>query len=131
MLAYFLNAPSIYYLTGFIILVSLIVYWKRGPIKNELRRWRAKEAKAGPVTFERKGDKLQEKTSTPTAGVHFGKGSDFAGAKVKSIAGRDIRNQSEKTPKTDGEPTSGVDFGEEGKFKNAEIEDIAGRDLEK
>jgi hypothetical protein len=49
------------------------------------------------------------------------------GAKVKGVAGRDIRRGT--AGKTKGGKTPGVDFGEDGNFTEAEVEDIAGRDI--
>ena len=128
MITYFLTPPGLYYLIGFIIILSLLVYWQRGPIKRELRRWHGKEISVGPFKLERQAEQGEADKSKPSAGVHFGEGADFTGAKIKRIAGRDIRTD-ESTPSRGG-ATPGVDFGKKGKFKQAEIEDIAGRDLE-
>jgi hypothetical protein len=61
--------------------------------------------------------------------VHFGEGSDFRGATVKEVAGRDIRKGGAAAVKPGGGKTPGVDFGEKGKFGEAEIGEIAGRDI--
>lgn len=127
MVNYFLTIPGLYYLIGFIIVLSLVVYWQRKPIKRELRRWRGKEMSVGPVKFERQSD--DEEQVEKNAGVNFGEGSDFTGAKIKRVAGRDIL-ESGSHRKTQDEATPGVDFGKKGNFNKAEIEDIAGRDLE-
>lgn len=125
MIVYLFTPPGLYYLIGFIIVLSVIAYWKREPIKKELRRWRGKEISVGPLKLERK-----EKEGKPEAkaGINFGTGNDFTGAKIKRVAGRDIRPDG--TAPAPGGATPGVDFGEKGKFRQSEIEDIAGRDLE-
>lgn len=128
MVAYFLTPPGLYILIAFIIIISVIVYWKREPIKRELRRWRGKEVTVGPVKFERQNQENQVDSNTPKTGVDFGQENDFSGAKIKNVAGRDIRTGESKSSRTGATP--GVDFGEKSKFKNTEIEDIAGRDLE-
>ena len=46
--------PYIYYLIGFIITASVIVYWNRKLIRRELRRWRLKELNTGVFKLERK-----------------------------------------------------------------------------
>jgi hypothetical protein len=128
MVAFFLTPPGLYYLIGFIIFLSLLVYWQREAIKRELRRWRGKEISIGPLKLERQRKEKQSSRSKPAAGVHFGEGSDFTGAKIKRVAGRDIRQGAPQS--ASGGVIPGVDFGKKGKFANTEIEDIAGRDLE-
>lgn len=129
MVSYFFSSPGIYYLIGLVVIISSIIYWKRDLIKKELRRWRLREASAGPVTFERQDTDNEDGTSKSTGGVHFGEGPDFTGAKVNNIAGRDIRRQNSSTS-SEGEEYTGVNFGKNGKFRDAKIKNVAGRDLE-
>ncbi len=119
----FFSPPGLYYLTGIILIISMIIYWKRNLIKKELHRWQRKELQVGPLTLEWKNNR-KHKTNE---GVTFGKINDFTGAKIKRIAGRDNRlNNSDMTiDKT----TASVDFGEKNKFADSEIEDIAGKDF--
>lgn len=122
MISYFLSPPSLYYLIIFIFALSLFVYWKRKPIKRELRRWRAKEINAGPLKFDRR----EKEDTKQSSGVRFGEKSDFSGARIKGVAGRDIiRGEGSSTKQGNG---GGVEFSASN-FKNANIEDIAGRDL--
>jgi hypothetical protein len=109
-----------------IAVVAALIYWKRGPIKRWLRRQEVDEVElgAGPVKVKLKRKK-EAKSTSPPAGVSFGEGGDFSGAKIRS-AGRDIRRGS--TAESSGSKTPGVDFGKEGKFRDAEIE-AAGRDI--
>jgi hypothetical protein len=86
------------------------------------------EVEAGPAKakFTRK-DADEDKVPSSTAGVNFGEGSDFSGAKIRGVVGRDLRRgAAAETP--EGE-APGVDFGKDGKFRDAEIEDVAGRDI--
>jgi len=112
-----------------IVAIASLIYWKRKPIKKWLRGWKVDELEVGTgpakAKLKRKGKK--KKTSSPP-GVDFGEGSDFTGAKVSGVAGRDIRRGSAASESSGGK-TPGVDFGEKGKFRDAEIEDVAGRDI--
>jgi len=128
MVDYLFSPPGLYFLIGLVVVLSLIVYWKREALKKELRHWRGKEVSIGPLKLERKNEKTSTTAKEPTTGVHFGKDSDFTGAKIKGIAGRDIRRSGSTS--ADRSATPGVNFGEQGKYGNAEIEDIAGQDLE-
>jgi hypothetical protein len=130
MIAYLLTSPGLYFLVGFIVILSLIVYWKREPIRRELHRWHSKEISIGPLKLERTEKKRVDRAES-VAGVNFGKGSDFRGAKIRRDAGRDIHSGSASSHEgaTPEGATPGVDFGEKGKFGEAEIENIAGRDL--
>jgi hypothetical protein len=122
MISYFLSPPGLYYLIIFIFALSLLVYWKRRPLKRELRRWKAKEMNAGPLKFERQ----ETEDAKQSPGVRFGENSDFSGAKIKGVAGRDIiRGEETSTKQGNG---GGVEFNGRN-FKNANIENIAGRDL--
>lgn len=122
MISYFLSPPGLYYLIIFVFALSLLVYWKRKPIKRELRRWKAKEINAGPLKFERQ----EKKDTKQSSGVQFGEKSDFSGAKIKGVAGRDIiRGEGSSAKQGNG---GCIEFSGSN-FKNANIEDIAGRDL--
>lgn len=127
MLAYFLTPPGLYYLIGTTVIFSLIIYWQRKPIMRELRRWRGKELVVGPLTLERKEHTRETKQSGSATGVDFGQGSDFTRAKIKNVAGRDIKSSDSKSSR--GGAIPGVNFGKNSKFIDSEIEDIAGRDL--
>lgn len=114
----------------FIFALTTLVYWKREPIKNWLKRKELSEIElsAGPVKakFTDKKKKTGSESS-PQAGVSFGEGNDFSGAKINKVAGRD-NIQGAATTGAPGGKTPGVDFGKKGTFIDAEIEDIAGRD---
>jgi hypothetical protein len=114
-----------------IVVITTLVYWKRAPIKAWLRSWTADEVElgGGPAKFKlkRKDADEEEKPPSPRAGVDFGEGGDFSGAKIRVVVGRDLRRgAAAETP--EGE-APGVDFGKDGKFRDAEIEDVAGRDI--
>lgn len=124
---YFLTPPWLYYLIGLVVVVSLLVYWKREAIKQELRRWRAKEMSIGPAKFERQNKPPKRKSTTSKPGVRFGRKGDFSGARINGVAGRDIIRGG--SPASGGRQTTpGVDFGG-ASFKEAEIKNIAGRDI--
>ena len=110
-----------------IVVIASLIYWKRKPIKRWLRRQEVDtvELGAGPVKVTLKGKKKPEPSSS--AGVDFGEGGDFTGARIRGVAGRDIRRGS-AAAESPGGKVPGVDFGKKGKFVDAEIEDIAGRD---
>lgn len=112
-----------------IIVIALLVYWQRKPIMRWLRRQQVDEIElgAGPFKVKLKGKERPE-SSTASAGVDFGEGSDFSGATIRGVAGRDIRRGS-AAAESPGGKTPGVDFGKKGKFGDAEIEDVAGRDI--
>lgn len=113
-----------------IFALANLVYWKREPVKKWLKRKELSEIEigAGPVKAKFKDKKEQTgSTSSPQAGVSFGKGNDFSRAKLKNIAGRD-NIKGIATPNPPGGKTPGVDLGQKGTFTDAEIENIAGRD---
>jgi hypothetical protein len=112
-----------------IILITSLVYWKRQPLKRWLRRQEISgvELGAGPLKVTLKG-KEESKTPPKPAGVSFGEGNDFTGARISGVAGRDIR-RSAAAAKSPGGETPGVDFGKKGQFRDADIEDVAGRDV--
>ena len=113
-----------------IFTLATLVYWKREPIQKWLKRKELSEIEigAGPVKAKFRDKKGQTgSTSSPQAGVSFGKGNDFSGAKLKNVAGRDnIKGAAKQN--TPGGKTPGVDFGQKGTFTDAEIENVAGRD---
>ncbi|MDY7042282.1 MAG: hypothetical protein SVX38_15615, partial [Chloroflexota bacterium] len=112
-----------------IVVITSLIYWKREPIKKWLRGQKVDEVElsAGPLKVKLTG-KEKSKIPAPTAGVSFGEGSDFSGATIRDVAGRDIRRGSAAAESSGGK-TPGVDFGKKGKFGDAEIEDVAGRDI--
>ena len=112
-----------------IVIIASLIYWQRKPIKKWLSRQEVAEVElgAGPFKVTLKGKKGSE-ASTASAGVDFGEGSDFTGAKISGVAGRDIRRGS-GAAESPGGKAPGVDFGKKGKFGDAEIEDVAGRDI--
>ena len=73
-----------------IVVIASLMYWKRKPIKRWLRRQEVDEVELGigPVKVKLKDKKKAEQTS-PSAGVDFGEGSDFTGATIRTVAGRE------------------------------------------
>ena len=128
-MAWMLSPVGIGVIVVFIVLIASLIYWKRKPLKKWFAgRKVGVKIKAGPVEVS-----LDEKDKPPAAGraragVYFGTGSDFTGARITGVAGRDIRRGSAAAGSPGGQ-TPGVDVGEKGKFRDAEIEDVAGRDL--
>jgi hypothetical protein len=111
-----------------IVVIASLIYWKREPIKKWLRSWRMDEVELDAGRAKAKWKRKEEtKDASPSAGVDFGEGGDFSGAKI-SAAGRDIRRGTAAAAESSGGKTPGVDFGKEGKFRDAEIE-AAGRDI--
>jgi hypothetical protein len=129
MVTFLLTPPGLYYLIGFIVILSLLVYWKREPIKGWLRRQEVSEIElgTGPVKVKLRG-KQEPGSASSSAGVNFGEDNDFSGANIRDVAGRDIRRGTAAPAASEGQ-TPGVDFGKRGKFRDAEIEDIAGHDI--
>lgn len=124
MLSYVFTPPGLYYLAGAIILISLVVYWQREPIKKEIRRWRGTEFGIGPFKFSR-AETEKEQTKS---GVSFGKGTAIkGGSTVKKIAGRDIRDSGSTAP---GGVTPGVKFGDRTTIEDSDVSEVAGRDIE-
>jgi len=115
-----------------IVALTTLVYRKRERIKAWLRSWTMDEVEveAGPAKakFTRKDADEDKAPSSPRAGVSFGEGNDFSGAKVRDVAGRDLRRGGGAAAATPEGEAPGVDFGKDGKFRDAEIEDVAGRD---
>jgi len=113
-----------------IFALATLVYWKLEPIKKWLKRKEVSEIEigVGPVKAKVKDKPEKPEQKSPSRpGVSFGEGSDFSGAKVKNVAGRDLLQGGASPSAPDGE-TPSVDFGKKGKFTDAEIENIAGRD---
>ena len=125
-----ISSPSgIAVIAVLIVVITSLIYWQRKPIKRWLRRQEVAEIEliAGPVKVKLKGKKRPEPSSA-SAGVDFGRGSDFTGATIRSVVGRDIR-RGFAAAESPGGKAPGVDFGKKGKFGDAEIEDMAGRDI--
>ena len=125
------SPPGSYVVGAIIVILATAIFWKRESIKRWFRNREVTkiEFSAGPLkaTLTEKPPAKSQKNE-PRAGVSFGQGNDFSGAKIKDVAGRDIR-RGDAASTTRGSKTPGVDFGEAGKFTGAEIEDIAGRDI--
>jgi hypothetical protein len=123
-----ISSPSgIAIIAVLIVVVASLIYWQRKPIKKWLRSWRMDEVELDAGRAKAKWKRKEEaKEASPSAGVDFGEGGDFTGAKIRA-AGRDIRRGSAAAESPEGE-APGVNFGKEGKFRDAEIE-AAGRDL--
>jgi hypothetical protein len=86
------------------------------------------ELSIGPVKIKLRKKGKQKRQAPRRAGVTFGEGNDFTGAKISGVAGRDIRRGA-AAGETPSGTSPGVDFGKGGKFAGAEIEDVAGRDV--
>jgi hypothetical protein len=128
-MAWMLSPSGIGVIAALIVVLALLIYWKREPIK----KWFASrkislKIKAGPVEIGLDEKEKPKKAPGAPAGVDFGEGSDFTGATIRGVAGRDIRRGS-AAAESPGGKAPGVDFGKKGKFGNAEIEDVAGRDI--
>jgi len=127
-MAWMLSPLGIGVIAALVVGIASLIYRKRKPIKRWLRRQEvdAVELGAGPVKVTLKSKKKPEPSAS--AGVRFGEGSDFTGATIRGVAGRDIRRGS-AAAESPGGKTPGVDFGKKAKFSDAEIEDVAGRDI--
>lgn len=125
-----ISSPSgIAIIAVLIVVIASLIYWKREPIKKWFAgRKVSLKIKAGPVEVGIDEREKPKKTMGAPAGVDFGEGSDFTGATVRGVAGRDIRRGS-AAAESPGGKAPGVDFGKKGKFGDAEIEDVAGRDI--
>ena len=112
-----------------ILALTTLIYWKRAAIKKWFsnKKWGVKVT-AGPVEVSLEDKDKPKKAGTPRPGVSFGEGNDFIRAKIRGVAGRDVRRAAGATQTPDGE-APGVDFGKKGKYAEAEIEDVAGRDV--
>jgi hypothetical protein len=127
-MAWMLSPSGIGVIAALIVVLALLIYWKREPIKKWFASRKVSlKIKAGPVEIGLDEKEKPKKVPGAPAGVDFGEGGDFSGAKI-STAGRDIRRGSAAAAESSGGKTPGVDFGKEGNFRDAEIE-AAGRDL--
>ena len=128
-MAWMLSPVGIGVIVVFIVLIASLIYWKRKPLK----KWFASRKvgvtlKAGPVEVSLDEKDKPKATGRARAGVSFGTGNDFTGARITGVAGRDIRRGSAAAGSPGGQ-TPGVDFGEKNKFPGVQIEDITGCDL--
>jgi hypothetical protein len=128
-MAWMFSPTGIVVIAVLIVVIASLIYWKRKSIKKWLAsRKVGVTIKAGPVEVSLADKEKPEKAAGAPAGVDFGEGSDFTGATIRGVAGRDIRRGS-AAGESPGGKTPGVDFGKKGKFGEAEIEDVAGRDI--
>lgn len=110
-----------------IVAIASLIYWKRKPIKKWLESRKVDVTlKAGPVEVGL-SEKEKPNKEEPRAGVDFGENSNFTGAVVDTVAGRDIRHGTTTEPPKG--KTPGVRFGKKGEFSEAEITNVAGRDV--
>jgi len=129
-MAWMFSPTGIAVIAVVIVVIASLIYWKRKPIKKWLAsRKVGVTIKAGPVEVSLADKEKPEKAAGAPAGVDFGEGSDFSGATIRGVAGRDIRRGPAAAEESPGGQTPGVDFGKKGKFREAEIEDVAGRDI--
>ena len=129
-MAWILPPSGIGIIAALIVVIASLIYWKRKSIKKWLAsRKVGVTIKAGPleVRLYEQEPKPKKAVSAP-AGVDFGEGSDFSGATIRGVAGRDIR-RGQAAAESPGGKAPGVDFGKKGQFGEAEIEDVAGRDI--
>ena len=128
-MAWMLSPVGIGVIVVFIVLIASLIYWKRKSIKKWFAgRKVGVKIKAGPVEVSLEEKDKPQARGGARAGVSFGTGNDFTGARITGVAGRDIRRGSAAAGSPGGQ-TPGVDFGEKGKFRDAEIDDVAGRDI--
>lgn len=121
MLDIFLKPPGLYILILFIIALGSLIYWKRGWVKEQLKRLRIKEIGLGPVKIE---PKPEQRTASLPEGVSFGKNNEFSQATIQDIVGG-----SRTTKPVSTKEKSSVDFGTENVFTDAHIEGITGGDV--
>ena len=129
-MAWMFSPTGIAVIAVLIVVIASLIYWKRKPIKKWLAsRKGGVTIKAGPLEVSlAEPEPKPKKAADVPASVDFGEGSDFTGATIRGVAGRDIRRGS-AAAESPGGKTPGVDFGKKGKFGEAEIEDVAGRDI--
>ncbi|MGA9351580.1 MAG: hypothetical protein WBW48_22620 [Anaerolineae bacterium] len=128
-MAWMLSPSGIGVIAALIVVLALLIYWKREPIKKWFASRKVSlKIKAGPVEVGLDEKEKPKKATGVPAGVDFGEGGDFTGATIRGVAGRDIRRGS-AAAESPGGKAPGVDFGKKGKFGDAEIEDVAGRDI--
>jgi len=127
-MAWMLSPVGIGIIVVLIVAIASLIYWKRESIKRWLGRQELDEIEVGAGPLKAKFREKKPEPPPSSAGVDFGEGGDFTGAKISGVAGRDIRRGS-AADESSGGKTPGVDLGKESKFRNAEIEDVAGRDI--
>jgi len=128
-MAWMLSPVGIGVIVVLIVLIASLIYWKRKPIKKWFAgRKVGVKIKAGPVEVSLDEKDKPKATGGARAGVSFGTGNDFTGARITGVAGRDIRRGSAAAGSPGGQ-TPGVDFGKKNEFRDAEVEDVAGRDV--
>src|SRR5205807_653019 len=108
----------LYFLLGFIVIVSSLVYWKREALKKEISKFKLKEVSVGPAKFEAKDNSAK---SSDAGGVSFGTKNDFTQAEIEDVVGGDRSLSTETKP-----GQSSVGFGNENTFKEAKIKNITG-----
>ena len=119
MLSYLLSDPAIYFLVGFIIIASLVVYRKRNWFKKELVRWRLSEVNAGPAKFSR-----QEDVNDRKIGIEIGDGAELIDTTLEDVVGGDRVESNTKT--SDFNRTSGIKIGKKVKLKKTKMKKITG-----
>ena len=128
-MAWIFSPSGIVIIAALIVVIASLIYWKRMSIKKWLASRKVDVTiKAGPVEVSLADKEKPKKAAGAPAGVDFGEGSDFSGATIRGVAGRDIRRGS-AAAESPGGKAPGVDFGKKGQFGEAEIEDVAGRDI--
>lgn len=129
-MSWMLSPTGIAIIAVLIVVIASLIYWKRKPIKKWLASRKVSVTiKAGPVEVSLAEPEPKPKKAADTpAGVDFGEGSDFTGATIRGVAGRDIRRGSAAAESPGGQ-APGVDFGKKGQFRDAQIEDVTGRDI--
>jgi hypothetical protein len=128
-MAWMLSPVGIGVVAALIVVIASLIYWKRKPLKKWFAgRKVGVKIKAGPVEVSLDEKDKPKEVGGARAGVTFGEGNDFTGARIAGVAGRDIRRGSAAAGSPGGR-TPGVDFGEKNKFPGVQIEDVAGCDL--
>jgi hypothetical protein len=126
-MAWMLTPWGIGILAVLIIGLTSLVYWQLPAIKSWLGSRQVDEVELGAGPLKVKLTEKDAEAAAPSnAGVDFGEGGDFTGARIKA-AGRDIRRGAAAAESGEGD-APGVTFGKEGKFRDAEIE-AGGRDV--
>ena len=113
-MAWMFSPTGIVIIAALIVVIASLIYWKRKPIK----KWFAKKQvgvtiKAGPVEVSLADKEKPKKAAGAPAGVDFGEGSDFSGAIIRGVAGRDIRRGS-AAAESPGGKAPGTYFGKPG-----------------
>jgi len=125
-----ISSPSgIAIIAAVIVVMASLIYWKREPVKKWFASRKVSlKIKAGPVEVGIDEKEKPKKGMGAPAGVDFGEGSDFTGATIRGVAGRDIR-RGPADAQSPGGKVPGVDFGKKGRLRDTDIEDVAGRDI--